>query len=67
MGVIRFDLGNNRVCLARRLAQTFHGNRIGSPKMKMHTVIITIIALVVGAYVGVKVPTVSGWIAKLPG
>lgn len=34
--------------------------------MKLHTVVLALIALAVGAYVGVKVPTVQGWIAKLP-
>lgn len=34
--------------------------------MNAHTAIIALLGLVVGAYVAVKVPTVTGWIAKLP-
>lgn len=34
--------------------------------MHTQTVIVSLIALVVGAYVAVKVPAVHGWVAKLP-
>ena len=34
--------------------------------MHTQTVVISLIALVVGAYVAVKIPTVHAWVAKLP-